>query len=273
MKLVLIPAGKFMMGSPKDKKDPSDDEEQHEVEITKPFYMGVYDVTQTEYEKVMGKNPSWFSATGGGKDRVQGMETSRFPVMARGTGRVAHRVQGMDTSRFPVETVSWDDAVEFCRKLSELLEEKGAGRVYRLPTEAEWEYACRAGTTTVFHFGNSLSSEQANFDGNYPYGGVGKGKSLQRTTTVGSYKPNAFGLYDMHGNVWQWCADWYGSDYNGSSPKQNPTGPETASGRVLRGGGWFNGGGYCRSANRRCSGPGDRSNDFGFRMAAVQSGR
>ncbi len=179
MKLVLIPAGKFMMGSPKDEKDRFDDEEQHEVEITKPFYMGVYDVTQAEYEKVMGKNPSYFSAAGDGKDRVK----------------------DMDTTRFPVEMISWADAVEFCRKLSEMPEEKQAGRVYRLPTEVEWEYACRGGTVTAFHYGAALSSTQANFRGNFPYGGAAKGPYLERTTKVGSYQPNAYGLYDMHGNV------------------------------------------------------------------------
>ena len=128
MKLVLIPAGKFLMGSPKDEKERWPDEEQHEVSITKPFYLGVYVVTQAEYEKVMGNNPSYFSAKGDGKDSVK----------------------DMDTGQFPVEAVSWDDAVAFCKKLSELPEEKKAGRVYRLPTEAEWEYACRAGTKTAF---------------------------------------------------------------------------------------------------------------------------
>ncbi len=164
MKLVLIPAGKFMMGSPKDEKDRGDDEEQHEVSITKPFYLGVYLVTQAEYEKVMGNNPSWFSAKGDGKDKVK----------------------DIDTSLFPVEMVYWNNAIAFCKKLSELPEEKKAGRVYRLPTEAEWEYACRAGTKTVFHYGDSLSSKQANFDGRFPYGQVEEGPHLGRTTKVGS---------------------------------------------------------------------------------------
>ena len=127
----------------------------------------------------MGKNPSYFSATGDGKDEVS----------------------GMDASRFPVERVSWDDAVEFCRKLSELPEEKTAGHVYRLPTEAEWEYACRAGTTTPFHFGSKLNGEEANCDGSLPLGTTIKGPSLDRPTTVGSYQPNVFGLYYMHGKL------------------------------------------------------------------------
>ncbi len=186
MKLALIPAGKFLMGSPKDEKDRLLAEEQHEVSITKPFYLGVYEVTQAEYEKVMENNPSCFSANGDGK----------------------YSVNDMDTSRFPVENVSWDDAVAFCKKLSELPEEKKAGRVYRLPTEAEWEYACRAGTKTPFHYGDSLSSKQANFCGHFPYGGADKGPWLKRTAKVDTYAANAFGLYDMHGNVWEWCQDW-----------------------------------------------------------------
>ena len=203
MKLALIPVGKFVMGSPKEEEDHGQDEEQHEMSITKSFYLGVYVVTQAEYEKVMGKNLSWFSPKGGGKDRVK----------------------DMDTGQFPVEMVSWDDAVAFCKKLSELPEEKKAGRVYRLPTEAEWEYACRAGTKTAFHYGNSLSSKQANFDGNRPYGGADKGPYLERTTKVGSNAANAFGLYDMHGNVWECCQDWYDEDYYKNSPREDTPGP------------------------------------------------
>ena len=175
MKLALIPAGKFLMGSPKDEKDRSSNEEQHEVSITKPFYLGVYEVTQAEYEKVMGKNPSYFSPKGDAQDSVKDMETGQFPV----------------------ERVSWDDAVAFCKKLSELPEEKKAGQVYRLSTEAEWEYACRAGTKTPFHYGDSLSSKQANFNCNFPYGRGDKGPNLEKTAKVGTYAPNAFGLYDM----------------------------------------------------------------------------
>ena len=251
MKLALIPAGKFLMGSPKDEKDRCPNEEQHEVSITKPFYLGVYVVTQAEYEKVMGNNPSWFSAKGDGKDRVK----------------------DMDTGQFPVEKVSWDDAVAFCKKLSELPEEKKAGRVYRLPTEAEWEYACRAGTKTAFHYGDSLSSKQANFNGDFPYGGADKGPYLERTAKVGSYAANAFGLYDMHGNVWEWCQDWYDENYYKNSPKEDPPGPAQASYRVVRGGSWGDVGWGCRSAFRYRLEPGYRDADLGFRVAAVQSGR
>lgn len=235
MKLVKIPAGKFTMGSPDSEKDRRQDEgPQHEVEITKPFYMGVYEVTQEEYQAVMGTNPSKFE-----------------------------NVAWQKTRRFPVEQVSWTEAVEFCRKLSELPDEKKAGRTHRLPTEAEWEYACRAGTKTVFHYGDSLSSSQANFNGAYPYGSGTNGPFLKRTTTVGSYPPNAFGLYDMHGNVMEWCADWYG-DYTKETQK-DPQGPQKGQDRVLRGGSW-NTVGHIGRAAVRGNDSGYRSYVLGFRV-------
>jgi formylglycine-generating enzyme required for sulfatase activity len=252
MKLVHIPAGKFLMGSPKEEKDRADNEEQHEVVITKPFYMGVYAVTQAEYVHVMDQNPSWFCAQGNGKASVA----------------------GIDTSRFPVEQVMWDDAVAFCKELSQLPEEKKAGRIYRLPTEAEWEYACRAGTTTPCHYGNSLSSKQANFYGDCPYCGAEKGPFLNRPTKVGSYLPNDFGLYDMHGNVWQWCLDWYDPKYYENGVRRDPAGPEVGSFHVFRGGGWSNTGLDCRSAIRgRVKPPVAGSQSLGFRVVAVQSSR
>ena len=244
MKLTLIPAGEFMMGSPDEEEGHSDDETEHRVRITKPFFLGVYEVTQAEYERVMGTNPSWFSSTGIGKGSVS----------------------GLDTSRFPVELVSWDDAAEFCRKLSSLPEERAARRTYRLPTEAEWEYACRAGTTSPFHFGSQLNGEQANCDGGYPYGTTDKGPDLKRTTTVGSYAPNAFGLYDMHGNVWEWCQDWYGEQYYATSSSADPKGPSSGSSRVLRGGSWGSGARYCRSAYRGRYTAGYRYDGSGFRL-------
>jgi formylglycine-generating enzyme required for sulfatase activity len=236
MKLVLIPAGKYLMGSPRDEKDRSEDEEQHEVEITQPFYLGVYEVTQGQYEQVMGKNAAHFTkGNRGGPDH-------------------------------PVENVSWFDAQDFCDKLLALEKERAAGRSYRLPTEAEWEYACRGGAreNTPFHFGQSLSSTQANFDGN-----------IQRTSAVGAYnKPNGFGLFDMHGNVWEWCADWYGADYYQQSPRQDPPGPPVGEGsaRVFRGGSWRNGSRLCRSAARYGIAPGLRGDAVGFRVALVLSG-
>jgi formylglycine-generating enzyme len=139
-----------------------------------------------------------------------------------------------------------------------------------LPTEAEWEYACRGGAPSKpFHFGDSLSSKQANFDGNWPSGGADKGRFLARPCDVGSYPPNAFGLYDMHGNVWEWCQDWYDKGYYRYCDKQDPQGPEKGEARVLRGGSWYYYGRYCRSALRRRIEPGDRNFDFGFRVVCV----
>src|SRR5262249_31361738 len=191
MELVRIPAGKFRMGSLPSEPGRGDDEDEHEVEITRPFYLGAYEVTQAQYEKIMGHNPSWFHADGGG---------------GRGSA-------GLDTAVFPVEYVRWSDAVEFCKRLSARPEERRLRRTYRLPTEAEWEYACRAGTTAPFHHGPTLDAAQANFDG----------AGLKRTARVGSYSPNACGLYDMHGNVWEWCADWYEADFYRTGPRRGPT--------------------------------------------------
>src|SRR5205085_11701074 len=166
VEFVWILAGSFMMGS---ENGDSDEKPAHRVTISEGFYMGKYEVTQAQWQAVMGNNPSNF--------------------------------KGCDNC--PVEQVSWDDAVSFIAKLNA----QNDGYTYRLPTEAEWEYACRAGTTTAFAFGDSLSSEQANFDGDYPYGGAPKGVYRQKTTSVGRFQPNAWGLYDMHGNVWEWCED------------------------------------------------------------------
>lgn len=233
MQLALIPAGEFLMGSPKTERDRSRHEgPQHLVQINKAFYMGVCEVTQDEYEPIMGTNPSDFKGDG----------------------------------RLPVEMVSWEDAVDFCRKLSTIPAEHQADRAYRLPTEAEWEYACRAGTTTPFHFGNSLSSRQANFGGTHPYGDGESGPFLKRPTEVGWYAQNAFGLYDMHGNLFEWCADWFSKDYYAGSPTVDPQGPSDGSSRVLRGGCWFNPGRNCRAASRHSNPPANRSRVHGFRV-------
>ena len=193
-----------------------------------PFLLGVYEVTQEQYEKVMGANPSKF--------------------------------QG---SQNPVEMVSWDDAVEFCQKLSELPQEKVAGHVYRLPTEAEWEFACRAETATKFSFGDDESQlgECAWFQDN----------SGSKTHPVGKKKPNAWGLYDMHGNGWEWCQDWYGYGEYASVAVTDPTGASTGSNRVFRGGCWNNPAGYCRSSNRCRAYPSLRDYYRGFRVAMVPS--
>ncbi len=254
MKLVRIGAGKFRMGSPatEEARDPADkgSEEQHDVEIAKPFYLGAHEVTQAQYQKIIGKNPSNWSPEGAGK------------------------VQKIDTRDFPVESVSWEDAVKFCALLSELPAERKAGRVYQLPTEAEWEYACRGGPVSSpapFHFlkpSASLSFGQANFWAEHPYGGGAKGAWLQRTCRVGSYEPNRLELYDMHGNVWEWCADWYDKDYYRNSPLRDPQGPKASpeNRRVLRGGsGWFSGA-WCRAAMRNKSDPGERNFNVGLRV-------
>ena len=199
------------MGSPDDEYERRAAEgPQHRVTITQPIYLGVYEVTQAEYERVMDVNPSTHSHTGEGSASVE----------------------SMDTSRFPVESVSWDEANEFCKKLSSFEEERVAGRRYWLPTEAEWEYSCRAGSTTPFHFGDSLSLKQANYPGDRAV----EGPSLFRTTTVGSYPPNAFGLFDMHGNVGEWCQDWYDEEYYAQRVEHDPQGPTSGTHRVLRGG-------------------------------------
>ncbi len=245
MKLVRIPAGTFVMGSPKSEAERDDKEERHEVTITKPFYMGVYEVTQAQYHAVTRENKSAF--------------------------------KGSDEN--PIENVEWKEAISFCSRLSSRTQEKNAGRKYRLPTEAEWEYACRAGTTTAFHFGDALSSKQANFNGNYPAGAAEKGTYLRRTEKVGSYQPNAFGLHDMHGNVAEWCADWYDPEYYLDSPEENPLGPPlgvvstkfTNNGNqnffvVVRGGCWVDDGRACRSAYRFRAMPNTQYRLIGFRV-------
>ena len=253
-----IPAGKFLMGTPLTEQGVrSQDETQHEVTLTQGFRMGIHEVTQTQYEQVMGKNPSHFKG-----------------------------------ATLPVETVSYDDALAFCKKLSELPAEKAAGRKYRLPTEAEWEYCCRAGTSTPFHFGQELNGTQANCDGEVPYGTTKNGPSLLKTSPVGSYPPNAWGLCDMHGNVREWCQDRYG-DYP-KGPVTDPLGsdvgkPEGVAGQgegqvpvpaedpvgsycVNRGGCWYGEAALCRSAYRYRFDPSVLNFGYGFRLALSSSG-
>jgi formylglycine-generating enzyme required for sulfatase activity len=241
MKLAPIAAGKFLMGSLKDEPGRRqsglglvDYEEQHEVTIREPFYLGIYLVTQEQYQYVMGESPryfpSYFSLDGFQKEKVKEFK---------------------DTKRFPQDCVSWDDAQEFCRRLSALLEEKEQKRVYRLPTEAEWEYACRGGTATRYYFGNSISKEQANFNGD-----------LGRTTPVGHYANlNKFGLYDMHGNLWEWCEDFFGPY------QKDPKNPKSETSHVLRGGSFVNYGYDCRSASRSGNSSNYAHVTTGFRVA------
>ena len=227
MKLVLIPAGKFQMGSLAGEEKRNDDETQHEVTLTHPFYMGIHEVTQEQYEQIAGRNPSYF------KGRTN-----------------------------PVETVSWEDATAFCKKLS-----TKTGRTVRLPTEAQWEYACRAGTRTPFHTGATISTDEANYRGSYTYGNGRKGVHRSRTVPVGSFRANAFGLYDMHGNVCEWCQDWYGSYANASV--RDPQGPASGKERVVRGGSWSCEPADCRSANRSSVLPGSRGWIAAFRVVVL----
>jgi formylglycine-generating enzyme required for sulfatase activity len=212
--LVLIPAGKFQMGSPATEKGRNENKKQHEVTLTKPFYMGKYEVTQEQWEAVMGGNPS---------------ET--------------------EGARLPVTNISWEDCQAFIKKLN--TKTKGG---YRLPTEAEWEYACRAGASTAYSFGDKITPKDANY----------VESKIEKPVAVGSYKPNAFGLYDMHGNVWEWCEDWYGEYPTGSVT--DPKGPEMGEARLLRGGSFYFIDSVTPYYSRNFRTPSDRVHLGGFRL-------
>jgi len=243
--MALIPAGTFRMGNITNHPDGWDNEKPvQEVTITRPFLMSRTEVTQEQYEAVMGSNPSWFK----GADR-------------------------------PVERVNWYEAVEFCNELSrqEGLDPCYSGigtsivcdftaNGYRLPTEAEWEYACRAGTETDFYTGNMSHSGVSPLDPALDRAGWYGGNSGSTTHPVGEKKPNAFGLYDMHGNVWEWCWDRWDNNYYASSPAEDPRGPASGSFRVLRGGGWFSIARSCRSAYRSYNNPYFRNYYNGVRL-------
>jgi formylglycine-generating enzyme required for sulfatase activity len=242
---VWVPAGTFIMGSPTNELLRNTNETQHSVTLTKGFYVSQYLVTQGDYQALMNTNPSHFTP--------------------------AHAYT-MDLTR-PVEQVSWFDATNYCNQLTQ--QERAAGRiftnwVYRLPTEAEWEYAGRAGNTNAFCYGPNLLSGIANFYGEYQYmSGVGTvtnfGASfLDRTSSVGSYQPNAFGVYDVVGNVWEWCQDWYGS--YGTSAAVDPQGPGAGTSRVFRGGAFNQIGKDCRSARRDSYDPSASFDTVGFRV-------
>jgi len=236
MKFVALPKGTTYLGWDGTKGSAK------KTEIKEDFEIAIHTVTQGQWEAVMGKNPSWFSRDGKGKDEVKDIKDEELNL-------------------FPVEQVSWDDCQEFVKKLNE--KEKGSGWVYRLPSEAEWEYACRGGATSEeecsYHFyfakpTNDLSSKEANFRGDSPYGKGEKGPNLGRPMKVGSYAPNKLGLYDMHGNVWQWTST------EGSSKS-----------RVHRGGCWGGVGTYCGAAFRGASKPSYRFSFVGLRLARVSS--
>jgi formylglycine-generating enzyme len=244
IKFALVPTGVFLMGSPETEAGRRCNESpQHEVAITRPFYLAVCPVTQEQYQKVMAGNPARFNRDGGG-----GPE-------------------------HPVEQVTWHDAVAFCKRLSAVAEERQTGRTYRLPTEAEWEYACRAGTATPFGQGEMLAAAQANFDAAFPYGAAERRQALARTSPVGAYPANNFGLHDMAGNVWEWCADWFHDSYYRRSPRNDPPGPASGQFRVLRGGCWRSHAATCRAAYRNALAPHHRDIYTGFRVVAVVAGK
>ena len=238
LEMIKIPGGTFIMGSPPDEAERFAKEGPQHEVTILPFHMSKYTITQAQWQAIMGNNPASFK----GENR-------------------------------PVESVSWFDAVEFCQKLS-----KKSGKEYRLPSEAEWEYACRAGTTTPFHFGTTITTKLANYNGNFSPRLAPRGKNRKETTEVGSFAPNAFGLYDMHGNVWEWCYDqWYepNESYEGAPGDGSPWLVEDSNDnyrRVLRGGSWHLNPKFCRSACRASFNPDYRYIEFGFRIVCADAG-
>ena len=231
-----IEPGTFTMGSPKNEPERDGDETQHEVTLTEGFWLAETTVTQALWKVVMGDDPSYFKG-----------------------------------EHLPVEQVNWEDAQRFIAKMNGMKPELQMC----LPTEAQWEYCCRAGTSTPFYFGEQINSDLVNFNGNHPYNNGRKSEYRDKTVEVKSLPPNDWGLYEMHGNVYEWCQDWFG-DYP-AQPVVDPQGSETGAYRVLRGGSWFYSGRYCRSADRSLNVPGFRNDRIGFRLAlghrAAQSGQ
>jgi formylglycine-generating enzyme required for sulfatase activity len=242
MKLILIPAGQFTMGSAK-KHEGVPDETQHEVIISKPFYIGAFEVTQGEWKKLMGSNPSHFQG-----DKLTMRRTQ------------AGKPLKIDSGRYPVESISWVEAVEFCKKLSESPAEMKAGRVYRLPTEAEWEYACRAGSQHDYAFGEKPEP--------LPKNDWVLSNSEGHTHPVGEKKANAWGLFDVHGNVREWCED--NLDVYPTGEVKDPRGPKSnlSGNRVFRGGSWHNAPEMCRISLRSSGLPIDKNYQIGLRIAA-----
>ena len=240
LEMVEIPGGTFIMGSPESEaKRLSNEGPQHQVTVPS-FYMGKYELTQVQYQAIMRRNPFNFMG--------------RNPSYFKGDNR-------------PVERVSWNNAVEFCEKLSQK-----TGKKYRLPSEAEWEYACRAGTTTPFYFGESITPDLVNYNGNYTYASAQKGKDRQQTTDVGTFPPNSFGLYDMHGNLWEWCQDRYQQNYI-NAPTDGSALTSPIGYKLLRGGSWDNDPDYCRSASRDYNNLGSDYDNLGFRVVCSGAAR
>jgi formylglycine-generating enzyme required for sulfatase activity len=237
LEMVKIPGGTFLMGSPETEEGHTENESpQHRVTV-QPFFMGKYPVTQAQWQAV-----------------------ANLPQVKRKLDPDPSEFKGANR---PVERVSWYDSIEFCERLSQY-----TGRDYRLPSEAEWEYACRAGTKTPFHFGETITTDLANYDGYYTYGAGIKGIYRKKTTTVGSFQvANAFGLYDMHGNVWEWCADhWHDNYKDAPSDGQAWLSNKQKSFHLLRGGSWRSNSGICRCAFRGSFKPDHRNYNLGFRI-------
>ena len=238
--LVAIPGGVFIMGVPEDEKDtPESERPQHQVTI-EPFLMGQFPVTQAQWKAI-----------------------AKLPLVERALEAEPSSLKG---EKRPVECVCWDDAVEFCQRLS-----KQTGLLYRLPSEAEWEYACRAQTSTPFYFGQTITSELANYRGSETYGCEAKGEDREQTTEVGIFPPNAFGLYDMHGLVWEWCADHWHSNYEGAPSDGGGWFCENENySRVVRGGSWRSQPDYCRSGERNLNVRDVTDINIGFRVVCGQ---
>jgi len=251
LEMIAILGGTFTMGSPANEKDSFDDERpQHQVTVP-PFFMGKYPVTQAQWRAVASRTDLK-------------VEKDLDPRGASDSPPFEGGARGGSPTRWdrPVEQVNWYDAIEFCARLSKL-----TVREYRLPSEAEWEYACRAGTTTAFHFGETITGELANYNASKTYADEPKGEYREETTPVGQFSPNAFGLYDMHGNVWEWCADTWHDNYDGA-PRDGSVWTENGydNHSSLRGGSWYIDPFNCRSASRYDDYRRDYSGDYGFRV-------
>jgi formylglycine-generating enzyme required for sulfatase activity len=263
---VFIKGGAFPMGSRESETDRGMNETLHQVKVC-DFYMAKHTITVSQFERfIIETNYKTDADKDGGSFMWNGKKWNKKPGV-----NWCCDVNGekQKNTRHPVIHVSWNDAYEYCQWLSKKCDDS-----FRLPTEAEWEYACRADTITPFNTGNNLTTDQANYNGNYPYKNNPKGKFLGKTTPVDSYPPNAWGLCDMHGNVWEWCSDWYGEKYydecKAKGIVENPEGPETGDDRIARGGSWYGDAGWCRCAFRYWRVPGDRDAYLGFRLSRGQ---
>jgi formylglycine-generating enzyme required for sulfatase activity len=231
--MVEIPAGTFYMGSPENEENRYSDESPQHQVSVPSFFIGKYPLTQAQYQAIIGNNPAYF----------------------KGANR-------------PIECVSWNDAVAFCEKLSQK-----TGKNYQLPSEAQWEYACRAGTTTPFYFGESITPDLVNYDSNYVYAAAPKGQYRKQTTDVGTFPPNAFGLYDMHGNVWEWCENGWPSSYKNAPINGSVLISPSVKYKLLRGGSWHDSPVYCRSASRHYNHLDYYNDPIGFRVVCGGAAR